>query len=255
MKLVDVLPNIRGRILAIVGAGGKSSFMFSLAKQVEPPIVVTTTTHLSVRQSWLGDQRICVETVDEMSNKMNDIYDGGVSVICRVGEKAGRVSGFDPLAIDYLIRQMTERKIPVLIEADGSRGLPIKAPACHEPNIPQSATDVVVIVGLDAIGKPLSEEWVFRVDLFSAISGCGVGEPIQAEHIVKSLLHPEGGLKNISTAANKYVFINKADQPELIQVGETIASQVVQAYDLVMVGQLNHPCVDNQVSSCIGIPQ
>ena len=45
----------------------------------------------------------------------------------------------------------------VLIEADGSRMRPIKAPAEHEPVIPPGATLVVPVMGIDALDLPLAE--------------------------------------------------------------------------------------------------
>ncbi len=41
----------------------------------------------------------------------------------------------------------------VIVEADGSRRLPFKAPAQHEPVIPTSTTVLMPVVGLDVLGK------------------------------------------------------------------------------------------------------
>ncbi len=43
------IPNSEFRIstsVAFVGAGGKTTAMFQLARELTPPVIVTTTTHL-----------------------------------------------------------------------------------------------------------------------------------------------------------------------------------------------------------------
>jgi xanthine dehydrogenase accessory factor len=45
----------------------------------------------------------------------------------------------------------------VLVEADGSRRMPLKYPAAHEPVIPANADEIVLCVGLSALGRPARE--------------------------------------------------------------------------------------------------
>ena len=59
----------------------------------------------------------------------------------------------------------------VIVEADGADGRPIKAPEDWEPVIPTFANLVIPVVGLDCVGKPASEDWVFRIERFLALTG------------------------------------------------------------------------------------
>ncbi len=63
----------------------------------------------------------------------------------------------------------------MIIEADGARKLPIKAPAEHEPVIPEFVNTVITVIGLSGLGKPLTEEWVHRPGIlfFSCRSAFG----------------------------------------------------------------------------------
>jgi len=45
----------------------------------------------------------------------------------------------------------------VLVEADGSKGMPVKFPAEHEPVIPENVDEIHIVTGLCAVGKPLKE--------------------------------------------------------------------------------------------------
>ena len=45
----------------------------------------------------------------------------------------------------------------VLVEADGSKHMPIKFPAAHEPVIPENVNEIQVVMGLHAIGHPFCE--------------------------------------------------------------------------------------------------
>jgi molybdenum cofactor cytidylyltransferase len=98
-----------------------------------------------------------------------------------------------------------------LIEADGARLLPIKAPAEHEPPIPDFVDTVIVVIGLSGLGKPLSEKWVHRPELFSELVGLSPGSEISSQHLAAAITSPRGGLKNIPTTARKLLLINQID--------------------------------------------
>ncbi|MCZ7671710.1 MAG: selenium cofactor biosynthesis protein YqeC [Chloroflexi bacterium] len=93
----------------------------------------------------------------------------------------------------------------VLVEADGSRMRPIKAPAEHEPVIPPDATVVAPVVGLDALERPLSEiahrpekieQLLLPTSHFSLLNGM-----LTPEAIARILTHPWGGLKSVPAGA------------------------------------------------------
>ena len=80
--------------------------------------------------------------------------------------------------IDHLKSISDYRSIPLIIEADGSRRRPLKAPAVYEPVVPEWIESVIVVAGLSGLGKPLSDEWVHRPRLFSDLSGAELDETI-----------------------------------------------------------------------------
>ena len=112
----------------------------------------------------------------------------------------------------------------LLVEADGARQKPLKAPAENEPPIPAFVAMVVVVAGMSGLGKPLSAEEVHRPEIFSSLSGLKIGETISGEALVRVLAHRQGGLKNIPRRARHSVLLNQADTPELQSAANGIGS-------------------------------
>ncbi len=223
--------------LAFVGAGGKSSALFALARQFEQPVLVTTSTHFAVDQMKLADQHLVVASVSDVG-KLSAENLPAVTVITGAETLEGRVSGLDAESMTALGAFARAHALPLLIEADGARRRALKAPAEHEPAIPPFVEAVVVVAGLSALGQPLNEEWVHRTERFAEMSGLRMGEPISADAIAKILLHLEGGLKNIPAGARRIVLLNQADTPELEGTARGLASKLLKSYDAVWVAAL-----------------
>ncbi len=74
----------------------------------------------------------------------------------------------------------------VLVEADGSAGRPFKAHAPHEPVIPPEANQVIHLVGASGFGQPVREA-VHRPELFRAVTGLGLDDPVMPEAVANLL--------------------------------------------------------------------
>jgi molybdenum cofactor cytidylyltransferase len=219
--------------IAFVGAGGKTSALFQLARELAPPVVVTATTHLGVWQIPLADDHVIAKTPDDLQN----FSPRGVTLV--TGEFEGdRTKGLETDLIKWLHEETRERLIPLLIEADGSRQKPLKAPAEHEPPIPDFVQTVVVVAGLSGLGKSLNEETVFRPEIFARLSGLELGEVITPAALTRALIHPEGGLKNIPPAARRVALLNQADTPDLQAQADTIAKALLPTYQAVIIASL-----------------
>ncbi len=99
----------------------------------------------------------------------------------------------------------------ILVEADGSRRLPFKAPAEHEPVVPAGTTILVPLVGLDVLGQPLDAEHVHRAQLVEGLAGAVPGEPITPGIVARVLAHRQGGAKGLPPGARLVPLLNKAD--------------------------------------------
>lgn len=211
--------------LALVGAGGKTAALFQAARDLPPPVLVTATTHLAVSQLALADRHYFIESPGAVESSKIDL--SGIVLFTGPQVGSGRVAGVSPPTLDLIRELAASKNVPLLIEADGSRQLPMKAPAEHEPAIPPFANIVVVTVGLSALGMPLSPEWVHRPEQFALLSGLAPGAEITPAGLVELLLHPQGGLKRIPIAARRIALLNQADNDRLQALARGIASRLL----------------------------
>jgi len=239
---LDEVPPAR---LAFVGAGGKSRAMFSLGKQLvsfssaaSTSVLLTSSTHLGAWQLDWADHHLLISSPEEIDNLPPELP-AGTLLLTRTKLEGGRVAGLDEGSLEALHRLAEARGLHLLIEADGSRQRPLKAPAQHEPVIPPWVNAVVVVAGLEALGKPLNETWVHRPQLFSALSGLQPGEMITREALTKVLMHPQGGLKNIPTAARRILLLNTPPGPEILSAVASMADGLLDGYMSIVIATLS----------------
>ncbi|MCR5289723.1 MAG: putative selenium-dependent hydroxylase accessory protein YqeC [Treponema sp.] len=147
-------------VIAFVGAGGKTTALYTLAMHHASNgkrCIITTTTHMQYPAAEFGPLYTDSSQVTFTNNKH----------ICVCGLDCGEQNVTKSDGTLLSIHKMTglpqEQFVQLyslcdvlLVEADGARMLPLKVPASHEPVIPSGTTTVVVCAGLDSIGKPLS---------------------------------------------------------------------------------------------------
>jgi molybdenum cofactor cytidylyltransferase len=221
--------------LAFIGAGGKTTAIFQLARQLPSPVIVTATSHLGTWQIGLADSHIITDT----PAPLEELEHGLKGVILVTGEIDGdRTKPVNNELVNWLHQFCGYHSIPLLIESDGSRVKPLKAWAEHEPPIPAFVEMVVQVVGLTGLGKPLSDENVHRAELFSKGSGLNIGETITPDSLVRVLTHNEGGRKNIPRNARKVILLNQADTPEFQSVAQGLVQALIPAYHSVVISSL-----------------
>ena len=248
MRLVEAAQLSDHPIVAIVGSGGKTSALFRLGRELPGPVFITTTTHLGVEQAAFADRQVTifedgdVKSFLEIPNEKVTLFTGPASVDLRL-------PGIGDAGLERLLEYCLGHQISLLIEADGSRGLSLKAPAQHEPAIPGWVSDLIVVAGMQGIGKPLSNEVVHRPERFAAITGLKMGETISVEAVSRMLLHPEGGLKNIPAHARRIVLLNQADSELVQSQAGRIAGELTSGYHAALVGALQKTG-NEEVSAC-----
>jgi molybdenum cofactor cytidylyltransferase len=207
--------------------------MFQLAREMEPPVIVTATTHLGAWQIPLADQHIVADSMKALQR----IEFTGVKLI--TGAVDGeRTNPIDEAILARLRHKSKKQLVPLLIEADGSRQKPLKAPAAHEPAIPRWVELVICVAGLSGVGKTLNGEYVHRPELFAKLSGLESGETISPEALTRVLAHRAGGLKNIPLQARRAVLLNQADTPELQSIALGMSRALLSVYDSVLIASL-----------------
>jgi molybdenum cofactor cytidylyltransferase len=252
MKLNEAIRLADPACLALTGSGGKSTALFQLARYLsseagtskalstKKPVILTATTHMHTDQIKMADAHLILKNPSDLDQLEKNLH--GVMLVTGPID-ADRTTGVNSDLINRLHAFCTARRLPLLVEADGSRQHPLKAPAEHEPPIPPFVESVVVVAGLSGLGQPLSENFVHRPEIFARLSGLALGETVTSQALVRVLTHSAGGLKNIPTQAHRVVLLNQADTPDLQSIGGKMAQALLESYDAVHVGMLEHSSV------------
>lgn len=193
MELSDLL-EIRTGLTAIIGAGGKTSLMDTLARELQSRgrVLICTSTRIRRPEG--------LPVVEEPSGEVIAAALAKSPVVC-VGRPAERGKLAQPglpfetlcLLADY-----------VLVEADGSRGLPAKAHAPWEPVIPATAGQVILVTGADCFGRPIGEI-CHRPERFAELAGRTVTDPVTPEALAE-VIRSEG--------YGNRIYVNKTETPE-----------------------------------------
>ncbi len=230
--LRNILGLSGGGVVSIVGAGGKTTLMFSLAREIAAAgqaVLTTTTTKIlrplekQSRQVILSpDPETILEKARSLPGRLRHVTAGSGLIHPEnklTGFTAADIATFDDAGLFQWI----------LVEADGAKQRPLKAPAGHEPVIPACSRWVIAVIGLDALNQPLTEEWVFRSTLYAALTGLKAGDRITERSVVTALISEEGIMKGCPPGASRIVFLNKADTDERREAGRRIAGLLQKA--------------------------
>jgi molybdenum cofactor cytidylyltransferase len=203
---------------ALIGAGGKTTTMLSMAKAVADEggqVLITTTTKI-----WPPAGAPLVRT-DEESDLISAVRGHfGKAQMVAIGKglgDRGKLLGLEPEEVCNLAASGVAKV--VLCEADGAGGKPLKWHKPGEPVVPACANLVLSIAGLDALGTPVSE--VHRSELFAEALGMDRSEAVGPVEIARAMKATE----RYAPEGSRLIYVlNKADNDEeLSKAREVIA--------------------------------
>jgi len=183
--------------------------MFALAEQLPGRVVMTTTPRIFAAQMKAAPASLIAGPADpaewpELARYLA-IYGRCLVTGPLLGDKATGV------AADLPGRLLARPDVDsVLVEADGSRMRPVKAPAGHEPVIPPESTVVVLAAGIDALDGPI-EEVAHRPGLVAALTGLSEKDRLTPSTLARLLVDPAGGLKGTPDRARIIPLLNKVE--------------------------------------------
>jgi probable selenium-dependent hydroxylase accessory protein YqeC len=243
-SLTEALGIEAREMISLVGAGGKTTLMFRLAKELSlsgKRLVTTTTT--KILEPAPGETGSLF--VDSDGERIKDFLRGHLGqyhhiTIARERLESGKLRGISPNLVDEL--WLSKGFDAVIIEADGAAGRPVKAPREHEPVIPASTTLVVAVLGVDGLEMKLSEENAFQPERVSKITGVPMGGRLTDEAMAILVIHPEGIFKGAPSSARVVVFLNKVDIPNGVAKAKSIAYKILdknhRQIERIVLGQL-----------------
>ena len=190
----------RDRAVALVGGGGKTTLLYVLAREAAAAgrtVIITTTTHIRPHPRLPLIDPECGGALRKHLDRCGILLLGRPTPGDRLtgtGEIAGSLRAADV----------------VLIEADGSKGLPLKAPADHEPVLPTRVKAVVAVAGADCVGRAI-EAACHRPERVCALLGKPPKALITPEDAAAVLSSPAGGRKGVPEGVRFRCAVNRAD--------------------------------------------
>lgn len=165
MQIAPLL-NIGRGVTALIGGGGKTTLLYTLTEELRKKgtVLLCTSTHIMRPTQYEVLERAGEAEISAALSAHGAVCVGEPSAEGKLGPPS---LSFDALArlADY-----------VLVEADGSRRLPLKAHAPHEPVIPKEACCVLCVVGARGFDRPIREA-VHHPEQFCTLTGARLDEP------------------------------------------------------------------------------
>lgn len=241
MKLKDSLGIRERELVSIAGAGGKTALMFNLARELKALgslVLVTTTTAIYRPGAEQYDNLYLLKGEEDITL----IKPAGVSSINVIGDctfNDNKLKGIDKRIVDNLYG--SGKFDYILVEADGAKGKPIKAPAYYEPVIPGETTLTIGIIGMDSFGMEINGENVHRPEIFAGIAKKSLYEKID-EHAISSLVISSRGLfKNSPGRSRRFLFLNKAENEYRLNFAMRTAKLIIESgfmVEKIIIGSL-----------------
>ena len=246
MKLTRALRVADRDVIAIAGGGGKTSLLYRLADELAEPghgrVLILTTAKMLLPSEGRADGLFIHRDFDVIAERLEATlpYLRRIAITPDILEA---VEGWkmESAPLDWPGRfARLNRVANVIVEADGARRLPFKAPADYEPPIPLDTNLVIYVVGLDALGQPLDDEHVHRAARVAALTGQPLGSPVTLDTLATVLTHPQGARQMVPEGARLVALLNKADDAATREAGRALAARLLQEprFERVLVGSL-----------------
>ncbi len=216
-ELNDCLGLPSGCRAALVGSGGKTSLLFYLAAQYTgDSVLVSTTTKIGQPQPGQVTRFLEGEAVLAAPPLPGVTLAG-----CSQGRK---ISSLAP----EVLRQAAARYGEVFLESDGSRQLPLKGWAEHEPVVPAWVSHTVGILPVWPLGRPASEELVHRFPQFCTLTGVQPRQVLQPVHLARAIAGQWGKGLFTTAAGRNILFFSQVESPEALRLAQEVLALVPQ---------------------------
>ena len=197
------LLGINKGVICVIGGGGKTTLIDILAHEISDcsKVIVATTTHMYP----LNDIRLisspCSYKDLEAAFEYTNVIQTGLL------DDNGKLTPSDVALSDTLLVADY-----VLLEADGSKGKPLKAHLQHEPVIPKETSLVIEVVGSDGFNKKISSV-CHRYERFCELCKSKPDDVVTPERLA-SVLQAE--------SLSDVIFVNKVEDDQSMLFAEEL---------------------------------
>jgi probable selenium-dependent hydroxylase accessory protein YqeC len=192
--------------VALFGAGGKTSLLFKLGRELavhHPRVLLSSLTKAAARkdQPVILSRNLKEPDLAPHFTRRNPLF------LMREKIAAQKLAGLDPDELHHFSRQTDV----CLFECDGARKCSLKVHTDYDPAVPAWATHVIILVGADVVGTAVAAGKVHRPERFQEhwrIPSTFILDTPFITHVVTSR---QGYLAKVPPQAKRIYFVNKAD--------------------------------------------
>lgn len=222
--MIDNLPIKAGSIITVVGAGGKTSTIRYLANKLNfDSIIITTTTHFLSFNSFahkeiiIDDYQKLMKRADAALKNHKRVVLGRYKMPTPPEMSKKRINGLPPGWVDELSRKNPHSVI--LVEGDGSARLPIKAPALHEPVVPENTDLLLPVLGMKALDKKMNSTNCHRLQELKKLKS-DKGSPMYIDdELIVSILTDRRSYGSYIPEVSEYIpLLNQVEEYNLERV-------------------------------------
>lgn len=199
MYLVDLIDTKKGDIISVVGSGGKTTFIYNLAKElIKEKVLISTTTKMLCPTKDEVDYFFCLSKEEKINIKNGRTFIAGEKI------DDNKVCG-DILKIEDYISSFDY----VLLESDGSKRKPLKGWNNTEPVIFNKTTKTIGIIPLHIIGEKITYENIHKIEKFNNICKTKIDDEITLEVLADIIMDSNGLFKD--SIGEKILFLNRVE--------------------------------------------
>jgi probable selenium-dependent hydroxylase accessory protein YqeC len=207
--LCDLIELPTSPLIAITGAGGKTTTMYTLADELAQRgkrVITTTTTQIFYPKPGETDTPLVAAHTPILLQKIKAAWTRQHRItVAGTVLRTDKLAGLQPEQPYELL--MESGADVVIVEADGARHRMIKAPAEHEPVIPLYTNVALLMLSAEAINQPLSDSIAHRPEQVVTVTGINVGDLLSPAVIARLMTSEQGAMKNIPETAAVYLLI------------------------------------------------
>ncbi len=248
----------RGDVVGIVGAGGKTSLMYRLARELvhrRVPVIATTTTRIWEPAEGTMPDVVLGEGNASHIELLRGVIEARGFALSGSAEAGGKIIGHAPEFVDS-VRRANPGWV-VVAECDGARGRSLKVAEPHEPPLPSLTSVYIVVVGADCLGVPVDSVEVYNPEKVAEVAGLAANAIVDDIVVAAAILSPDSYLGRRPEGSNMFVLINKVypgdafpggdgctpveDNPVVSLASRLASSDWVQGVVLGSVGEAGRP--------------
>lgn len=225
-RLAEAFDVQQGELVSLVGGGGKTTTLFTLGRQLGGTTIITTTTKMGAEQT--GEFPVLVDPSDD---QIQATLSSDQRILAWKQTDERRAIGVSGDTCDRWFGIADN----VVVEADGSRKRPFKAPLAYEPVIPTKTTLLIACIGVSALGVPI-EEGCHRIEQVAALADCEVGDVLTPERACSVLLSTDGSKKGLPKHSRFAIALHRVT-PANQHLADELATLLADQAQLVAVAE------------------